>query len=184
MNRLDRKKGLLAVPEAVSGTRFPKPVRIAHHLVCSMAALCLVTPVLADPKNTGETQSVFAMLLLIWYAVLGRRLLRRTISEKAFYRGWVVGILLVAALAAWSFYAAMARGVSFFRAAPLLVFFAVWPLLWLRNRRELGFWFPSAGVPSLKNAASLRTKRNWQTLLWVLGYYVLWALVLGLFGEM
>lgn len=183
LDRLDRKKGLLAVPEAVTGTRFPVPVRVAHHLLCSMAGLCMVLPTLANPKETEDAQGIVAMTLLIWQGVLGRRLLRRTILERTFYRGWVIRVLLVMCLAAWTFGTALERDVSVFRAAPLVVFFAAWPMLWVRNRRELGFWFPSPGVPSLKNAATLSTRRNWQTLLWVLAWFVVWALALGLFGE-
>ena len=183
MDRLDRKNGLLAVPEAVTGTRFPRPVRVAHHLLCSMGGLCMALPTLANPKETGEAQGIAAMALLIWHGVLGRRLLRRTVLERAFYRGWVIRVLLVVCLAAWTFGTALERGVSVFRAAPLLVFFAAWPVLWARNRPGLGFWFPSPGVPSLKNAANLSTQRNWQTVLWVLAWYVVWALALGLFVE-
>ena len=183
MDRLDRKNGLLAVPEAVTGTRFPRPVRVAHHLLCSMGGLCMALPTLANPNETGEAQGIAAMALLIWHGVLGRRLLRRTVLERAFYRGWVIRVLLVVCLAAWTFGTALERGVSVFRAAPLLVFFAAWPVLWARNRPGLGFWFPSPGVPSLKNAANLSTQRNWQTVLWVLAWYVVWALALGLFVE-
>ena len=65
----------------------------------------------------------------------------------------------------------------------MLVFFAAWPVLWVRNENRLAFWFPSPEVPSLKGAANLSTRRNWQTFLWIVAYYVIWALALGLFGE-
>ena len=183
INRLDRKNGLPAVPEAVTGTRFPAPVRIAQHLLCSMAGLCMILPMLANPKDTDRAQGIAAMALLIWHGVLGRQLLRRTILERSFYRAWIIRILLVAGLAAWTFHGAMRRDVGVLRAAPLIVFFAAWPVVWMRNRRKLNFWFPSPEVPSLKNAANLSTRRNWQMLLWVLAWYVGWAFALGLFGE-
>lgn len=183
INRLDRRNGLPAVPEAVTGTRFPAPVRLAHHLLCSMGGLCMILPMLANPKETDEAQGIAAMALLIWNGVLGRQLLRRTILERSFYRWWIIRVALVACLAAWTFQAALGRDVSVLRAAPLIVFLAVWPVVWMRNRRQLGFWFPSPEVPSLNNAATLGTRRNWQTLLWVLMWYVIWALALGLFNE-
>jgi hypothetical protein len=183
VKRLDHKKGLPAVPEAVTGTRFPQPVRMAHHLLCSMAALAMLLPPLADPNDSGQAPAVAILALLIWYGTLARRLLRRTISERAFYRAWPVGILFVAGLAAWSFHMAMARGVSLIQAAPMAAFLAAWPVLWVSNKGELAFWFPSAVVPSLKGALSLSTRRNWQTLLWISGYCLIWYLALGLYRE-
>ena len=110
MNRLDRKKGLLAVPEAVTGTRFPTPVRIAHHLLCSMAGLAMLLPPLEDPKDIGEAEAAVGFALLLWCAVPARRLLRRTILEKAFYRGWSIRLVATACFTVWSFHAAIARG--------------------------------------------------------------------------
>jgi hypothetical protein len=154
--------GLLLVPEAVSGSRFPLPVRIAHRLLCALAAMLFL---LAEDKS--QSALLLAGFACVWCGVLAHRLLRRSVSESAFFRGWVVG---------WS-----AMAISTVLALhwnqnhpPALVagalYVAAFPLLMIRIRSRLSFWFPAPG----KREENLMPGRNWQTLLWVFVYTFVW----------
>jgi hypothetical protein len=174
LNRLNRSTGLLRVPEAVTGTRFPFCVRLAHHLLCALLALSLLLTGLADPV-LQNVAAVAVLGLWIWYIPLARRLLRRTVSGKRFYRFWPIA---VAAVCLETLLAV--RHLNPLRISLVAAFLIVWPILFLRNRPNLAFWFPSTQPANPKVAPTLACKRDWQTLIWLCVYLAGWYLVLGL----
>jgi TIR domain len=185
LNRLDRKSGLLAVPEAVTGVRLPRPAWLAHHLLCSMAALAMMLTNLSDlnpgdqsrDNSSTEPIAILACSVLVWNVVLARRLVRRTISERNFFRFWPLSPVLVAVIAVSSFHDATSHGIGMLPAVVVAVFLATWIILWRRNRPQLTFWFPSSTIPSPKRTPTLNTKRNWQTLIWISAYLFFWYFV-------
>lgn len=162
-------EGLLLVPEAVSGPRFPFQVRIAHHLLCALAAMVFLLA-----EDDSQSVLVSAGLACVWSGVLARRLLRRSISETAFFRGWLVG---------WA-----ATVVTFFLAfswdqnhpaaiVAVAVCLAIFPISMIRVRPRLSFWFPSGDRGDARKDETLMPGRNWQTLLWLSVYGFIWTVV-------
>jgi hypothetical protein len=160
-----------------------------------MLALSLLLVNLADPTfgenspNSADlsNQNIAAVLVLglwIWYMPLARRLLRRNISERAFYRLWPVALAAVCLGALWSFHQPMIAGrLNALRILPVAAFLIAWPILLLRNRPKLAFWFPASQTGGSTGSPNLACKRNWQTLLWISVYFAIWDVVLGLYRN-
>lgn len=168
-------EGLLLVPEAVSGPRFPFQVRIAHHLLCALAAMVFL---LAGDDSNSQTVLVSAGLACVWSGVLARRLLRRSISETGFFRAWLVGWAATATALFLAFSADQNHPAAIVAGAAYL---AAFPLLMNRVRPRLSFWFPSADRGDARKDETLMPGRNWQTLLWLLVYAFLWTVVRRVF---
>jgi TIR domain len=164
--------GLPLVPEAVTGTRFPFHVRIAHHFLCALSAMVLLVP--AD--NSQSPVLILAALACVWSGLLARRLLRRSVSESAFFRGWLVGWAAMATSIVLAFYWGQYRPAAIVAG---VVYLAAFPLVMIRVRPRLSFWFPSAGRWDAKRDETLMPGGNWQTLLWLFVYAFPWIVVRG-----
>jgi hypothetical protein len=183
--------GLLPVPEAVTGPRFPARVRFAHHLLCALAAMIFL--IWVDNSQSGGqmaiasslqqdvdgVQTLLACFACIWCGVLARRLLLRTVSEAAFFRSWLVGMAATAIAAAMAFPRASPSPIREIAILTGAAYLAVFPFLMVRSRRHLAFWFPSPERGHVKKDETLTPGRNWQTLLWVFIYAFFWVGVRG-----
>ncbi len=194
IERLHNPEPLPAVPEAVTMPRFPGVVRLANHLLCALGALSFCLSAIAAPafmqsqsdvmSNTppGQLVLIFAGLAVaILCFEMARRLLRRTISERALYRGawtgWSGGLLLT--VCAWL------RGISepaLLRTIPVALFLLLLPIALLRIRKPLAFWFPSGPASATKKGITLAGKRSWRTFWSAALFLVLWAWILKAFN--
>jgi hypothetical protein len=176
-------EGLPLVPEAVSGPRFPFHVRIAHHLICALAATVFLmagsnsqsAPIASSlAQAADEARLPLALFACIWSGMLARRLLRRSISETVFFRDWVIGWAATAMTLVLAFFHDQNQKAAIVAGAAYL---AAFPFLMIRVRPRLSFWFPSAENGHGKKEETLTPGRNWQTLLWLTVYVFLWTLV-------
>jgi len=159
------------VPEAVTGPRFPIDVRMAHHLLCALGAMIFLV---AD--DNSQFVLILAGLVCVWSGLLAWRLLRRSVSEVSFFRGWLIGWAAMATSIVSAFYWGQYRPAAIVAGA---LYLAAFPLVMLRVRPRLSFWFPSAGRRDAKTDETLMPGRNWQTLLWLSVYAFLWTGVRG-----
>jgi len=193
LHRLDRKRGLLQVPEAVTGVRYPAVVRVVHHLLCALAALafCLVT--LIDPEfNSRQTeqqtthensQVLVVAAVCVGCGILAQRLLNRTVSRHGFSRAWKIGLVATSSLAIWAVAEAWSRQVSWWRAVPILGFLIACPFFLVAKNDQLAFWFPTPGMSNAHGIARLATRRNWQTLIWTSVYMLMWGYFTGMYDK-
>jgi hypothetical protein len=185
-----RAEALPQVPEAVTQPHFPAAVRAANHLMCALSALTFVLLVIANPEalNNSQQPPLNQMLGLIGGAALivmgievARRLLRRTMLERTFYRGaWIVWLGAVVFAGA-----ALIQGIkppALFRMLPVTMFLVAFPFALMRTRAPLAFWFPASSRRSQDKARTLAGNRIWRTFWWLVGYLLLWGWVLGTFN--
>jgi hypothetical protein len=159
--------GLLLVPEAVSGSRFPLHVRIAHHLLCALAAMLYL---LYD--DNSQSVLLLGAFAWVWCGILAHRLLRRSVSETAFFRDWVIGWAAMATSTVLAFSWNQNHGAALVAGA---VYAAAFPLLMIWIRPRLSFWFPAPERGGGRREETLMPGRNWQTLLWLFVYTLLWV---------
>lgn len=195
IQRLHSPEPLPAVPEAVTMPRFPGVVRLANHLLCALGALGFCLAVAGSPEfmqsqsdalTGAPPKEVLLILAGLSVAVLcfeiARRLLRRTISERGLYRcaglGWF-GALLVAGLA----WASGIPAPASLRIIPAAIFLLLLPLVLLRMRQPLAFWFPSATpATGTRKGITLTGKRSWRTFWSAAAFVILWGWILKAFG--
>ena len=124
---------------------------------------------LAEDKS--QSVLLLAGFACVWCGVLAHRLLRRSVSETAFFRDWAVGWAAMAISTVLAFCwnqnhpPALVAGAVYVAAFPLL-------MIWIRPR--LSFWFPAPERGDGKREENLMPGRNWQTLLWVFLYAFVW----------
>ncbi|HEY1731101.1 MAG TPA: toll/interleukin-1 receptor domain-containing protein [Terriglobales bacterium] len=194
IERLHSPEPLPAVPEAVTMPRFPGVVRLANHLLCALGALSFCLAAAASPAFMQSQSDVLSdapphevVLILTGLSVailcfeIARRLLRRTVSERALYRGmWIAwcGAALTAGLA-WM------NGIpqpALLRIIPAIAFLLLLPVTFLRMRASLAFWFPVAAASPTKTAITLAGKRSWRTFWSAAAFLILWGWLLKAFG--
>ena len=190
IQRLDRKKGLLHVPEAVTGTRYPAVVRLFHQMLCSLAALAFCLLYLADPQfaNGSSDQDSNPLMIIffvvsVWCGVLAQRLLNRTISENGFGKAWWIGLAATAGLAIWAFAQSPSDQVTWWRAILIAGFLMAFPYLLLARKDRLTFWFPTPAFSNAGKMARLAAGRQWQTLVWVCVHVMVWGMVTGVLFQ-
>jgi hypothetical protein len=189
---LERREALPQVPEAVTQPRFPAPVRFANHLMCCLAGLTFWLAAVANPAAINDSQTdapsgqVFGLIagfaVFLLCTELARRLLRRSISARGFYRwswiGWAAAMIL--AVGAW------ARGIrdpAALRFLPVVLFLAFFPVALLRSRNALAFWFPATKLRKDEKAGTLATGRVWRTFWCVALYLMIWGWMLGMMQD-
>lgn len=193
LRRLERKGGLLQVPEAVTGTRFPAVVRLIHHLLCALAALAFCLLALIDPGFNSRPseqqtplenlQTLIVAAVCVWCGVLAQRLLNRTVSQRGFGKAWKLAVAGTCALALWALAQSASRQTSSWREIPIIGFLVACPFLFARKRDQLAFWFPTPGMSKVREMARLSAGRNWQTLIWISIYTFWWAYFTGMYGN-
>jgi hypothetical protein len=167
LKEADRKRGLSQVPEALASPCFPTRVRLAHHFLCALATM----PVLLSDTTVGSN------FVLIFGIVLARRLLRRKISPVGFFRSWIVALLIMAVTTMISLYGAEQNSLDRVGVFVAVVFLVIFPLFMIWNQDKLAFWFPLRNIVRNKKDDELTPPRNWQTLIWVSIYAVVWGMV-------
>jgi hypothetical protein len=189
---LERREALPQVPEAVTQPRFPAPVRFANHLLCCLAGLAFWLAAVANPAAINDSQTdapsgqVFGLIagfaVFLLCTELARRLLRRSISAGGFYRwswiGWAAAVML--AVGAW------ARGIrdpAALRFLPVVLFLATFPVVLLRSRNALAFWFPATKLRKDEKDGTLATGRIWRTFWCVALYLMIWGWMLGVMQD-
>jgi len=195
LQRLDRKRGLLQVPEAVTGVRYPTAIRVAHHLLCALAAASFCMLPLADPETfkqghdsndltpTQNWEMVFVMAICAWCIVFAQKLLNRTVSEPTFKKAWGIGLAASCLFAIWVLPVALHHGQAVWQVLGFAVFLLGFPIMMLAKRKEIAFWFPTPSLCRLGTAARLKTGPQRQTLLWVVLYlFVFWYLA-GMYRD-
>lgn len=186
LQRLDRKRGLLQVPEAVTGVRYPAAVRVVHHLLCALTASAFCLLPLADPAAFANQQGrestpaqtaeeIVAAAICLWCGILAQRLLNRTVTQPGFEKAWKIGWAATCVFAMWGFPQALSRGIPVWRLLPFAAFWLAFPFLLSAKRNRIAFWYPAPGMGKPGVAGRLKTGRQWQTLLW-------FSLYLGIFG--
>ncbi len=194
IQRLHSPEALPAVPEAVTMPRFPGVVRLANHLLCALGALSFCFAAVGSPaviqsqsdSLSGSPPDQVALIIagvavaLLCFEI-ARRLLRRTISARGFYRGACVGWIgaLVLAGCAWG------HGIpepATLRMIPAALFLLLLPVATLRIREPLAFWFPSASALPVKKGVTLAGKRSWRTFWSAVLFVLLWAWLLKAFS--
>ncbi len=193
LERLDRKRGLLQVPEAVTNIRYPRSVRTVHHLLSALLALAFCLFIFANPefnkRPSGQdgppletAEMIFISAICIWDGIVAQRFLNRTISQQAFEKSWKRFLLpatCVYAIAA--LYRALTRHAPLWRLLPVAAFLVAVPFVLSDKRLQFNFWFPSPGLSRPGTIPRLTAGRQWQTLLWATVYMFLWAYVLGIY---
>lgn len=191
----EREKNLPRVPEALTRSRLPRDVRVAHHLLCALIGLLVVvagsepglggsgetTAAGEDPADTVHALGYLAAW--VWGALLARALLRRRIAQRTFYRWLLGGALVLLALLALDLTPPLMRGVDGLRVLPAMVFPAALAAWFVRSRERLRFWFPAAAPQGKRGDGRIGMERNWDTLLWSIAYMFAWALITGLAGT-
>ena len=186
LQRLDRKHGLLQVPEAVTDIRYPAAVRFVHHLLCALTASAFCLLPLADPSAFNNQQAseatpaqtaeeIIGAAICVWCGILAQRLLNRTVAQPAFEKAWKIGLAATYLFAMWSLPQALSRGLAVWRLLPFVAFWLAFPFLMYVKRDRLAFWYPKPGMSKPGIADRLNTGRQWQTLLGL-------SLYLGIFG--
>lgn len=191
----DREKGLPRVPEALTRTRVPRTVRIAHHWLCALGAVFFISGgaqphlIQSDEFANAGTQmsaSVHAIVyfgLWMWFALLARAILRRRISRRAFF-GWVFAGLPVAIVTMGMDlsgpFSTMPGG---WRVLPLILMAPAAAAWFISARNSFDYWFPVAGAWKSVHGDPLGMERNWDTLAWFVAYLALLGLVSGLFES-
>jgi hypothetical protein len=194
LSRLDRRRGLLQVPEAVTNIRYPRVVRLVHHLLCAFVALTLCLFQLANPAFNSrpngqeppwqETVSLYlTAVICLLGGILAQRLLNRTVSELTFQKSWKILIPATSVFAIWAIYRAAARHLVWPHLVPIVVFLLAFPLLLMHWWLQLSFWFPTRGMGKPGSLPRLSAGRQWQTLLWTSGYTFAWSYILALYPN-
>jgi len=191
LERLDKKRGLLQVPEAVTNIRYPRSVRIVHHLLSALATLGFALFMFANPDfnnqqeaTPGETtELMFIAAICIWDGIVAQRFLNRTISQQGFEKSWKRFLLPATCVYATSvLYRAFTRHAPIWRFLPVAAFLVALPFLLADKKRLLfNFWFPSPGMSNPGTTSRLAAGRQWQTLLWASVYMFVWAYFLGIY---
>jgi hypothetical protein len=65
------------------------------------------------------------------------------------------------------------------RVLPAAAFLVIAPLLLRRQKSRLQFWFLSSAEPETKSAQRLAGRRNWEPVLWLIAYVMLWMWLLN-----
>lgn len=193
IERLHSPEPLPAVPEAVTMPRFPAMVKIANHVLCALGALSMSLAMAGSPVFLqSSSDDLFAAppvevalvmsgtMVAVFCFEVARRLLRRTIGARGFYRGaWLgwAGTALVACLA----WISGIPAPSWLRMMPVAAFLILVPAAVGRSREPLAFWFPSA-APSPANKVTLAGKRSWRTFWSAALFLCFWALILKALG--
>jgi hypothetical protein len=184
VERLYRKEPLPLVPEAVTQPQFPASVRFAHHVLCALAALAFsLTSILSDSMSPSTMHSLvvigcFAAIVLS--IELPRRLLRRAVGEAVFLRMMWISWIAVLTIAAGLGYLT-AASIAWIHTVPVAVFLFAFPIVMLRNRKALAFWFPSPDAALAAKNRSLASGRIWRTAWWLFAYAMLWMELLGMY---
>jgi hypothetical protein len=183
--KIAAKQAAPPVPEAVTRFRYPSDARLTHQILCFVAGLAFVTAYAINPsiKDSGQTNGdlppsewlAFGVTLFMF--VLAQRFLNRTISARAFARGWRIALAAAALLTAWALGATVARHDSPWALSLGFILLVAAPSLLLRLERGLAFWFPPPGMAMAGKEERLKPGRNWQTLLWVSLWLVFWLLL-------
>jgi hypothetical protein len=191
IDRLHSSEALPQVPEAVTMPRFPLAVKFANHLLCCLGALGFVLLAVADPvllqsdSNPPLQQElivIVAAAVIVLCLELARRLLRRSITAQKFYLwSWIsYGCALVmAGFACW-------RGVPepvWLRSIPAILFLLVFPMAFMRTRKPLEFWFPSANPSAPKYRRLEGSKKYWRTFWCFCAYLGLWGWISGMMSR-
>ena len=193
IERLHSQSALPQVPEAVTTPHFPGPVKFANHLLCCLAGLAFVLLSVSDPALTQSQtkseapigQQLLAMAgvaMILLCTEMARRLLRRSITEAKFYRWSWIGYFLVVVLAgcAWS------QGFpppAWLRSLPVVAFLVAFPILLLRTKKPLAFWFPATAPTSSLKVGTLTGKRYWRTLWCTSAYLLAWGWIAGMMNQ-
>lgn len=188
----DREKGLPRVPEALTRTRVPRAVRIAHHWLCALGAVFFVSGgaqphlVQADEFADAATQMAATMHAMVyfglwmWFAILAGKLLRRRISRRAFF-GWVFAGLPVAIITmGMDLSGPLSSMPGGWRVLPLMLLAPAAAAWFIRARKAFDYWFPATRAWKGAQDARLGMERNWDTLTWFVAYLMLLALISGL----
>ena len=194
LQRLDRKRGLLQVPEAVTGIRYPAAVRVAHHLLCALTASAFCLLPLADPDLFKDQQGsqatpvqtaeeIICAAICVWCGILAQRLLNRSVAQPAFEKAWKIGLAATVLFAMWALPRALSHGVAVWRLLPFVAFWLACPFLLYAKRDRLTFWFPTPGISKPGIAARLKTGRQWQTLLWCCLYFAIFGFFAGMYKD-
>ena len=195
LQRLDRRRGLLQVPEAVTNIRYPRSVMLVHHLLCALAALAFCLFIFANPdfnkRPAGDdgpplerAELLFISAICIWGGVVAQRFLNRTVSEQGFDISWKRFLLpATCAYAISAIYRAFTRHAPIWRLLPVMAFLVAFPFLLAGRRLQFNFWFPSPGTSKPGNTPRLAAGRQWQTLLWATVYMFVRAYILGIYDT-
>ena len=181
--RPKRKEPIPAVPEALTRLRIPAHVARTEHLLCAMGGLLFVAGGAIMPKNT-ETMPARELLAIatdfcsVAWGVLAWRLVHRKISSRGFSRALLVTSIVSAVLGTCSLIVWLNLQGELLRIIPAALFLVIGPLLLQRQKPKLEFWYLSLADPETKSAQRLAGRRNWEPLLWLLAYMMLWLFLL------
>ena len=193
LQRLDGKRGLLQVPEAVTNIRYPRSVRIVHHLFCSLAALAFCLFIFANPEFNNRpngqdgppretAELMFISAICVWDGIVAQRFLNRTVSQQGFEKFWKRFLLpATCAYAVLAIYRGLSRHAPLWRLLPVVAFVGALPFLLWSTRHSYAFWFSSPGMSRPGTTPRLSAGRQWQTLLWFTVYMFVWAYILGIY---
>ena len=173
------------LPEAVTTFHLPKPVLLAHHLMCAFGTLvyaAAAAPISDEASKKFTPQS----LILVLGAVLGfafalpaHRLVKRTISAAHFSRWILWGGICGVLIGLLGISVTVSTHHQYWpRAMPAAVFLAAAPAMLWRLRPQIAFWFPDPAVPEGMRGDCLTPGRSRRTLLLYFLYVPLWALLL------
>ena len=194
LQRLDRKRGLLQVPEAVTGIRYPAAVRVVHHLLCALTASAFCLLPLADPSAFNGQQGndatpaqmaeeIIGAAICVWCGILAQRLLNRSVTQAAFEKGWKIGWAATCIFGMWAWHQALSRGVAVWRLLPFVALGLAFPFVLFAKRDRLAFWYPAPGMGKPGISGRLKTGRQWQTLLWVSFYLGIFGYFAGMYKD-
>jgi hypothetical protein len=189
----DSTRGLPRVPEAVTSSRFPTPVRTAYHLMCALGALLLMIGGSLQPADSERSETlsaaaavgVVSAIIGVFYALPARRFVRRQISSAQFAR-WTgpISVMAVASGLISLIYYCVINPDRWIHAVPCAAFLFIAAVLLWRLRPAVEFWLPLAGArPEKPKPDSLAPGRNWHTLGWFVVYLFVWVAFLGDFSR-
>lgn len=191
----DREKGLPRVPEALTRTRVPRAVRIAHHWLCALGAVLFVSggaqphllhaDAFADPGTEliATVHAIVYLSLWIWFALLARAILRRRISRRAFFRWVSAGLPAVGITAVVDLSGPLSTMPGGWRVVPLMLLAPAAAVWFVRARSAFDYWFPVARTWKAVQGERLGMERNWDTLAWFVAYFVLLGAGSGLISA-
>lgn len=177
INKLDERQDVPKVPETVTRFRYPPDIRLAHHGICSLAAITWASIYAIDPALTRQPQETGIAAVCLFTFVLAHRFLNRTISERTFSTWWKISVAASALVVLWALAAKIGRHESAWGFYFALVVTAVSALGMARLKSRLAFWFPAAEIAKPSKEDRLKPGKNWQTLLWMALWLMLWLLL-------
>ena len=183
--RKRRKEPVPAVPEAMTRLRIPTVVAQTEHLLCAMTALIFtaggaIMPENNDTVSLGEilggttTCASVAWGMLVWRLVHGK-LSEKTFSRYLLFTSVGTTIFGFSSLIFW-----LRLYGEILRVLPAAIFLIAAPILLHRQQRRLQFWFLAPAPTEKKFAPRLAGGRNWEPILWILAYTMLWMWMLNM----